>query len=128
MTTKAAAKPHPALALKGFTRSVTLSTGIEVHIRKLDRQAVIMSEARRATGVAGGELEGAAQVGLIIDIQRRTLKAALVQPSLAELMETYGGTEEDPDLGLGDDLTTIMTAIDEFTPQTPEVSATVQED
>lgn len=109
--------PHPALSLPGFTRPVTLSTGLEVHIRKVDVEAVTLDAARHAAG-ALGEGEAAPrveeQVALTIDVRRRLLKASLIQPTLPELMTVYGGTDEDADLGLGTDLTVLLEAVDEF--------------
>ncbi|MFB9991221.1 hypothetical protein ACFFLM_04390 [Deinococcus oregonensis] len=123
MTTDAARKPHPALALKGFTKPVTLGTGIEVHIRKLDMDVITQAAARDA--VASGLLtideantaNVGEQLGLAIEVKTRVLKASLVQPTLTELVEIYGGTMDEADFGLGNDMSLILEAVDKFNPQ-----------
>lgn len=133
MTTKAAKKPHPALALKGFTTSVTLSTGIEVHIRKLDMDKITQATARDAVVSGLLTIEEAQannigeQLGLAIEVNARVLKASLVEPTLAELMETYGGSLDDADFGLGSDMTLILKAVDEFNApaKAPEVGSEI---
>lgn len=133
MTNPEAAQ-HPALSLPGFTRAVTLSTGLEVHIRRVDLNAVTMAATR---DLAADSTEEALQsikdsigqkIGIALDIQRRLLRASLIQPTLPELLALYGGSEEADDLGLGCDLATLNQAISEFNPQTAAPEAEVAQD
>lgn len=126
MTDPAASAPtatHPALKLPGFTRAVELGTGLTVHIRKVNVEAITLSTARDvATSpellaqAQEGAVDTVQELGLVIEVKRRVLQASLIQPTLAELMALYGGTDADPDFGLGNDLDVIHTAIDEFNP------------
>lgn len=139
MTNPEAAQ-HPALSLPGFTTSVTLSTGVTVHVRKIDKNAITMAAARDLAAQAGaiegiqelanlGENETPQftpdQLGMMLDIRRRTLRAALVQPTLPDLMALYGGREDDADLGLGPDLTTLEEAITAW--NAPQIALTAND-
>lgn len=114
---------HPALSLPGFTRAVALGTGLTVHIRKVNVEAITLSTARDVatspellSQAQAGSVDTSQELGLVIEVKRRVLQASLIQPTLPELMALYGGTDADSDFGLGDDLSVIHAAIDEFNP------------
>lgn len=127
MTTERA--QHPALKLPGFTRAVELSTGLTVHIRKVDVTAVSMGATRdlAASGeITPGQMGLADQASLALDVQRRLIRMSLVQPTLAQLLEVYGGQLDQDDLGLGADYTTLSNAIAEFNPAPQQPDTTRQ--
>ncbi|MBZ9753173.1 hypothetical protein K7W42_20260 [Deinococcus sp. HMF7604] len=123
MTTVEIRAPHPALALPGFTRAVELSTGITVHIRRVDRTAFTMALSRHFA--AQGQLDQmvadganlADQLGFVLELRHRIFKASLIQPTLPELLALYGGDLEQEDFGLGCDLEILDLAIAEFSPE-----------
>ena len=49
-----------------------------------------------------------------LQIQRGAIKYGLVEPKFAELLEAYGGSEDLPDYGLGDDFDLIAQSIVAF--------------
>ncbi|WP_161884051.1 hypothetical protein [Deinococcus alpinitundrae] len=141
--------PHPALKLKGFTKTVELSTGVEVIIKKLNIEAYTMDAARHVMSTpalltAAGEYakESAAAIESVdgqaptmsreqiletsLQIQEKLLRGALIEPKLEALIEMYGGSLEEPDYGLGPDLTVLLNAVQEFSAPTPEVVATAE--
>ncbi|AWN22214.1 hypothetical protein DKM44_02325 [Deinococcus irradiatisoli] len=138
--------PHPATLLKGFTKTVTLSTGVEVIIKKLNIEAYTMDAARHvmstpALMTAAGEYarESAAAIESVdgpspamsreqmletsLQIQEKLLRGALIEPKLEALIELYGGSLEEPDYGLGPDLTMLLEAVNDFSSPKPEVVA-----
>lgn len=140
---------HPALKLKGFTKTVTLSTGVEVIIKKLNIEAYTMDAARHVMSTpalltAAGEYakESAAAIESVdgqapamsreqmletsVQLQEKLLRAALIEPKLEALVELYGGTLEEPDYGLGPDLTVLLEAVQEFSAPAPEVVAAAE--
>lgn len=113
-------RTHPAYKLTGFIREVELPTGITVAIRKISTDALQMHVAQEFAArrqAAGSEVGPADQAALAIEITRRLLRTALIEPTLPELLELYGGNEEQDDLGMGDDLETLLQAIGEHSPQ-----------
>jgi len=141
--------PHPATLLKGFTKTVTLSTGVEVIIKRLNIEAYTMDAARHVMSTpalltAAGEYakESAAAIESVdgqapsmsreqmletsIQIQEKLLRGALIQPKLEELLELYGGSLAEPDYGLGPDLTALLDAVQEFSAPAPEVVAAAE--
>lgn len=108
---------HPALKLPGFTRTVALSTGLTAHIRKVDVTAVSMGATRdlAASGdIAPGQMDIVDQASLALDVRRRLIRTSLIEPTLPELLEVYGGTPEDDDYGLGSDFTVLVDTIEAF--------------
>lgn len=142
--------PHPALKLKGFTKTVILSTEIEVIVKKLNLEAYTMDAARHVLStpallMAASEyakesteametIDGKApslsreqMLELNIQIQEKLLRAALIQPKLEELIELYGGSLEEPDYGLGPDLNVLLEAVQEFSAPAAEVIAQAEQ-
>ncbi|GAA4002665.1 hypothetical protein GCM10022631_11710 [Deinococcus rubellus] len=138
--------PHPALKLKGFTKTVTLSTGIDVIIKKLNIEAYTMDAARHVMSTpalltAAGEYakESAAAIESVdgqaptmsreqmletsLQIQEKLLRGALIEPKLEALVELYGGSLEEPDYGLGPDLTVLLEAVQAFSAPDKKVVA-----
>lgn len=118
-------RTHPAFKLTGFTREVELGTGLTVAIRKVGVSALQMHVAQEFAArrqESGGEVGQADQAALAIEITRRLLKTALIEPTLPELLALYGGSEDQDDLGLGDDLEVLLEAIGAFSPQKAETA------
>lgn len=142
--------PHPATLLKGFTKTVELSTGVEVIIKKLNIEAYTMDAARHVMSTpalltAAGEYakESAAAIESVdgqapamsreqmmetsIQLQEKLLRAALIAPRLEALVELYGGGLEEPDYGLGPDLTVLLEAVQEFSAPDKKVVAAAEQ-
>lgn len=130
----APATPHPAERLPGLTKRVTLSSGIEVLLRRVDLEAVTLDATQHVMNrhellqVAGEHAQEAAQAVAALDpggrrpsalsveaesalaVSKSVLRATLLQPRLEELIALYGGREDqsEPDLGLGPDFADLL--------------------
>lgn len=139
------AQPHPLQKFPGLTTTVTLPlTGIQVLIRRLDVAAFTtdamrtvlnipaMREAAQAFATQAAEQlkepgkqgrpRGELPPEIMLEIQRESerglLRAALLRPTLDELVGMHGAQGTEPDLGMPD-YSFLVNAVDEFSAGKP---------
>ncbi len=138
-------KRHPLEAFPSAVKYLTLpTTGVEVVIRRLDIDAITADASRTVLNmpavreVAQAWAAEAAektksdtptrpQVSLppevMLEIDRAArqgmLRAAVLRPTLDELVSLYGGSTETADLGLGPDYGYLLSEVDGFSNTKP---------
>ena len=136
---------HPQEAFPGFTERLTLSSGVVVLLRRVDVEAITLDTAAHVLNSFALLEQGAqhakdvvaevvsrdpyamrppsfeqfaAQAETVLEVSQRTIKAALLTPRLEALVAMYGGREDmsEPDLGLGNDYSLLLSKIDSMNP------------
>ncbi|EYB68933.1 hypothetical protein DEIPH_ctg013orf0039 [Deinococcus phoenicis] len=133
-------EPHRREKLKGMTKALYLPLlGQEVIIGRLSmeayladsRRVVLSIPAMREAAVAWsasvaeklddgkpkmprGDLPPEVQLEVEREAQRALVRGALLRPPLEDLVEEFGGSLEDPDLGMADDFEVLLLSIVTF--------------